>query len=123
MSLAPGTRLGVSALNHPHIRTVHDIGKQDDTDFLVMVKQRAGQAAWEAVAEAKNDSTSLRNESTVAKEEIFCRKCLPFGRPCVYQPVKVLILWSAKRSSSPSRNMRKWLRIISRRSSRVTRGD
>jgi serine/threonine protein kinase len=26
----------VSALNHPHICTLHDIGRQDDTDYLVM---------------------------------------------------------------------------------------
>ena len=26
----------ISALNHPHICTLHDLGNQDDTDYLVM---------------------------------------------------------------------------------------
>ncbi|OFW03889.1 MAG: hypothetical protein A3I61_07545 [Acidobacteria bacterium RIFCSPLOWO2_02_FULL_68_18] len=26
----------VAALNHPHICTLHDVGRQDDVDFLVM---------------------------------------------------------------------------------------
>src|ERR1017187_10437354 len=26
----------VSSLNHPHICTLHDVGRQDDVDFIVM---------------------------------------------------------------------------------------
>ena len=26
----------IASLNHPHICTLHDVGRQDDTDFLVM---------------------------------------------------------------------------------------
>ena len=46
MSLAPGVRLGrarfdreartISSLNHPHIWTLYDIGRQDGVAFLVM---------------------------------------------------------------------------------------
>lgn len=34
----------VSSLNHPHICTLHDVGHQDGTDFLVMVKLRMAQS-------------------------------------------------------------------------------
>ena len=34
----------VAALSHPHICTLHDIGQQDGTDFLVMESRRSAQA-------------------------------------------------------------------------------
>ncbi len=50
MSLVPGTRLGpceirarfereaktVSSLSHPHICTLHDVGREGETNYLVM---------------------------------------------------------------------------------------
>src|SRR6185295_4078255 len=65
---------------------------------------------------SKNSSTAARNAGTSGSWLMFWRRCRPFGRPWVYQPVNLRSLWSAQVPPSRSATMRKWPRIRSRRS-------
>ena len=60
-----------------------------------------------AIRQEKNSSMASMNWDTELRLLIRCRSTRPFGRPCVYQPVKVRILCRAQRSSSRSRNSEK----------------